>query len=311
MSSKIIFNIPTPIQALVHPLYTDKDVEVYMKREDLIHPEISGNKWRKLKYNIKRAQEEKKGILTFGGAFSNHIYATAQAAKYFELPSIGIIRGSYVDTNNPTLHAATEAGMELQLVSHDVYKLKEEPNHLSRLQEDYPNYLIIPEGGNNDLALLGVAELGKEIVESALVPDLITVSAGTATTAKGLLASIPSASRLCVFSSLKGEFLRERLETEENTNWELNTSAHFGGYARVNAELIQFINQYYKQTNIQLDPIYTGKMVYGLHTILEQNKISKGSKILIIHTGGLQGIQGHNLRYKDKENLIINTKKMA
>ncbi len=305
MEAALSLNIPSPFQTVKHPLYTEKNVQVMIKRDDLIHPEISGNKWRKLKYNIIKAKEEKKGLITFGGAFSNHIYATAFAAKHFCIDSIGIIRGDYVDINNPTLSAATQAGMELQLVPLAVYKQKEEESYLKTLRDKYPDFHIIPEGGNNEWALRGIRELGDEISEEQLSPDLIAVSAGTATTALGLLSSIPSTSKLLCFSSLKGDFLKEKFASEVNKNWELNSEFHFGGYGKVNSELVMFMNAYKNETGIPLDPIYTAKMLYGLHSLLKRGEIAGGSNIVIIHTGGLQGILGHNARYRTKEDMQL------
>jgi len=304
-SSHLPLSIPSPVQYVQHRLYAEKSVEVCIKRDDLIHPQISGNKWRKLKYNIQEALDKNKGILTFGGAFSNHIHATAFAAAHYNLPAIGIIRGLQIDLNNPTLQAAKSAGMELKHLSREDYSKKEDSKFLEELAQNYPDSIIIPEGGNNALALKGVMELGNEIVTGEFVPDLITVSAGTATTAKGLLRSIPAKSKLLCFSSLKGDFLAQRLKSERNQNWELQTDFHFGGYAKMNTELVAFINSYKEETGIQLDPIYTAKMLFGLHSLLQNDELAAGSKILIIHTGGLQGIQGHNYRYAGKEGMQI------
>ena len=202
MNSKLTLQLPSPTESVSLPLYREKEVSVCIKREDLIHPHISGNKWRKLKFNIEKAIREKKGILTFGGAFSNHTYATAYAAQAFKIPSIGIIRGTHVDTDNYTLASVRSAGMQIELVTHDVYRQKNQVSYLDALQKKYPDYLLIPEGGNNDLALEGIKELGDEITTGNFEADYITVSAGTASTAKGLLRSIPHASKLIVFSSL-------------------------------------------------------------------------------------------------------------
>ena len=305
MNSELTLQLPSPIEPVSLPLYREKEVSVCIKREDLIHPHISGNKWRKLKFNIDKAIREKKGILTFGGAFSNHIYATAHTANAFRLPCIGIIRGTYVDRDNHTLASARSVGMKIELVTHDIYRQKNQVSYLKALQKKYPDYLLIPEGGNNDLAMEGIKELGDEITTGNFEADYITVSAGTASTAKGLLRSIPHASKLIVFSSLKGEFLKDEIVAEENTNWELNTDFHFGGYAKVNENLVTFINTYKEETGILLDPIYNAKMVYGLHSLLGQNRINPGSRIMIIHTGGLQGIHGHNARYKEKSSMQI------
>lgn len=305
MNPSLSLQIPSPVQRIDIDLYREKNLEVYIKREDLIHPEVSGNKWRKLKYNIEQAKKENKGILTFGGAFSNHIYATAHAARYFGLPCIGLIRGKYVDLNNPSLSAVRAVGMQLELLSREEYGKKEEEDFLEVLQKKYPDYLIIPEGGNNAKAIEGLKELGKEINDLAFTPDLILVPAGTASTARGLLRSIPKQSQLLVFSSLKGDFLNDRLVLEENENWILQTEFHFGGYARVNADLINTINTFKTQTGIPLDPIYTAKMLYGFHALLERGAIEANSKILLIHTGGLQGILGHNIKYQAQEELRI------
>jgi len=308
----IHLNIPSPVQKIEHPLYDARRLEVFIKREDLIHPEISGNKWRKLKYNIQFALENnKRGIITFGGAFSNHIYATAHACHQFGLQSICYVRGLHVDLNNPTLSSIRQAGGKIIPLEIARYKEKGSQEFLSRIQTKYPNYHIVPEGGDNILATQGVKEMITELYNELLSYDVICVSAGTGNTASSMLLAdlYRYTNKLLVFSSLKGNFLgqeiQSKLKNKHLGNWSMVEDYHFGGYAKTNEELVSFINTYYKETQVLLEPIYTAKMFFGLHDMIEQGKFAETSKILLIHTGGLQGIDGHNMRYKDRDAMQI------
>lgn len=281
-----------------------KDVELYLKREDLIHPIVSGNKFRKLKYNLLEAKNNAASVLTFGGAFSNHIAATAEACKILGLKSIGLIRGEELGekldqtlANNPTLRYAHNKGMQLNFVSRTDYRLKEKLPLINTLKEKYPNLVCLPEGGTNELAIEGC----KEILNSTDDFDVICTSAGTGGTFAGLIeASTPS--QHCIgFSALKGDFLEKDIRRwTSKPNWSLETQYHFGGYAKVNSELIEFINTFHATHKIPLDPIYTGKMLYGIFDKIQAGHFPKNTRILAIHTGGLQGIEGMNALLKQK-----------
>lgn len=281
-----------------------KDVKLYLKREDLIHPIVSGNKFRKLKYSLLEAKKNAASVLTFGGAFSNHIAATAEACKILGLKSIGLIRGEELGekldqtlANNPTLRYAHNKGMQLHFVSRTDYRLKEKLPLINTLKEKYPALVCLPEGGTNELAIKGC----KEILNSTDDFDIICTSAGTGGTLAGLIeASTPS--QHCIgFSALKGNFLEKDIRRwTSKPNWSLETQYHFGGYAKVNSELIEFINTFHATHKIPLDPIYTGKMLYGIFDKIQAGHFPKNTRILAIHTGGLQGIEGMNALLKQK-----------
>ncbi len=288
------------------------DVSLYIKREDQIHPLISGNKYRKLKYNILKAQDENQHtLLTFGGAFSNHICAVALAGKEFGFKTIGIIRGDELKKDfeqtleqNPTLQMAHENGMQFDFVSRSEYRLKHLSNFIDKLREKHGNFYLIPEGGTNELAIKGCEEIlqpeDKEF-------DVICVPIGTGGTISGIINSICDSQKVLGFPALKGDFLNREIDkyTIQNKNWSLINKYHFGGFAKINEELIMFINRFKNETLISLDPIYTGKMLYGLIDMIKHKYFEKGTKILAIHTGGLQGIQGMNIRLKQKQLPII------
>jgi 1-aminocyclopropane-1-carboxylate deaminase len=283
------------------------DVEIYIKREDLIHPLISGNKFRKLKYNLEEAKNrDKSTVITFGGAYSNHIAATAYACKIYNFKSIGIIRGEELEVNfleNPTLKLASEHGMEFIFVSRTLYREKEE--HLPKIIDEniLQNSYIIPEGGTNALAIKGCKEILTPDDESF---DYISCCVGTAGTIVGLIESAKNSQKIIGFPALKGDFHQKIIEQyTSKDNWILNHDYHFGGYGKVNEELILFLNQFYLKYQIPLDPIYTGKMVYGVFDLIQKNYFPKKSKILMIHTGGLQGISGINKELLKKNKTII------
>jgi len=286
-------------------------VSLWMKREDELHPHISGNKFRKLKYNLEEAADrEYHTLLTFGGAYSNHISALAYAARVNGLNSIGIIRGEELATRpdlvteNPTLAFALSQGMQLEFVSRDIYKSRHEEEFVDLLRQRLGDFYLVPEGGTNDLAIRGCEEILQAGDQDF---DYICVSVGTGGTLAGLINSAGPGQEVLGFSSLKGDFLDEEIGeiTMRKDNWRLVNDYHFGGYAKINEKLISFINQYYRSTTIPLDPVYTGKMMYGLVDMVRNNRFEKNSRILAIHTGGLQGIEGMNQKLKKKKLPLI------
>ncbi len=280
---------------------------IYIKREDLIHPIVSGNKFRKLKYNIVQAKvENKTQLLTFGGAYSNHIAAVAYAAKENGFRSIGIIRGDELKSrisDNPTLRFAQKCGMEFDFVSREGYRLKEERTFVENLKQKFGDFYLIPEGGTNELAIKGCEEI---LTQDDEIFNYICCSVGTGGTISGLINSLKPNQKVLGFPSLKGDFLGDEIRKfVKNNCWELIQEYHFGGYGKVNEELIAFINSFLERTGIPLDPIYTGKMVFGVMDLIGANYFPDGSKILLIHTGGIQGIQGMNARLKIKKLPLI------
>jgi len=280
----------------------NQSVSLFIKREDLLHPHISGNKFRKLKYNITTAQEQNQTqLLTFGGAFSNHIVAVAAAGKEYGFQTIGVIRGEELATqieDNPSLKLASDCGMKLEFISREQYRNKNEKKALEFWQKKYGKFYFLPEGGTNDLAVKGCEEI---LTVADDVFDYICCAVGTGGTISGLINSAKPHQKIIGFPALKGGFLQEDIRkfTHEN-NWELHLDYHFGGYGKVTPELIQFLNDFHAQYHIPLDPIYTGKMVFGVIDLIQKNYFPSGSKILLIHTGGLQGVTGMNLQLKNK-----------
>ena len=286
------------------PFQFPNEITLHIKREDLIHPFISGNKFRKLKYNLLKANKENKTqLLTFGGAFSNHIAAVAYAGKKNNFETIGIIRGDELESQiyeNPTLLFAQECGMKFHFVTREEYKDKNTDLFIEKFRNIYGDFYLIPEGGANSLAVKGCEEI---LTEEDSQFSHICCSIGTGGTISGLINSSHSHQKIIGFSSLKGDFLSEDIRKfAVKTNWELITDYHFGGYGKINEELVRFINDFYQQTNIPLDPIYTGKMLYGIVDLIEKDYFPNGAKILAIHTGGIQGIKGMNI-YLKKKNL--------
>lgn len=278
-------------------------ITVAIRREDLIHPFVSGNKFRKLKYNLLQAKEENQTtLLTFGGAFSNHIAAVAFAGKEQNFKTIGIIRGDELQDKiqeNPTLKFAQENGMQFEFVSRSDYSDKENPDFIKQLREKFGSFYLVPEGGTNDLAVKGCGEiLAKEDSQF----DYICCAVGTGGTISGLINSGLPHQKVLGFPALKGDFLREEIcKFAKNHNWQLITDYHFGGYGKVNLELINFINNFSESNKIPLDPVYTSKMVFGVLDLIAKDYFPPNSKILLIHTGGLQGIQGMNQLLEKKQ----------
>lgn len=276
--------------------------KVVMRREDLIHPLISGNKYRKLKYNIKDVKSKKQStLLTFGGAYSNHISATAYAGKVYSVKTIGIIRGEELINkieSNPTLRFAQSCGMKLKFVSRDKYRKKEEAEFLEELKAEFGNFYVLPEGGTNDLAIKGCEEI--LTIDDADF-DFVCCSVGTGGTISGLINGSYKNQKILGFPALKGDFLQQDIRKfAKQENWELITGYHFGGYGKIKPELISFINWFKREYKIPLDPIYTGKMMYGIFDMIKKGFFPKQSKILAVHTGGLQGVEGMNLKLKKK-----------
>ena len=291
------------------PINLPKGISLVIKREDLIHPFVSGNKFRKLKYNLLQAKAENQStLLTFGGAYSNHIAAVAYAGKENGFQTIGIIRGDELADkieNNPTLKFAQECGMQFEFVSRETYRLKTEATFLEQLQQQYGAFYLIPEGGTNAFAIQGCEEI---LTPEDASFDYVACAIGTGGTISGLINSVLPHQKVLGFPALKGDFLQDEIRNfVRQDNWELITDYHFGGYGKVTNDLIDWINQFYEQTQIPLDPVYTGKMVFGIVDLITKNYFPENAKILLIHTGGLQGIQGMNLKLKNKGLPILHT----
>jgi len=275
---------------------------LFIKREDLLHPIVSGNKFRKLKYNLAEAKDKNhKQLLTFGGAFSNHIAAVAFAGKENGFATIGVIRGEelvFKIEENPTLKKAQEAGMHLVFIPREHYRNKDNHIFLEALKLKYGDFFLIPEGGTNALAVKGCEEI---LTNEDSEFDYICCAVGTGGTIAGIINSVRSHQKVLGFPALKGDFLSNDIRKfAKNSNWELMSDFTFGGYAKVTPDYVSFLNAFYQSTKIPLDPVYTGKLVFGVLQLIEQNYFPEHSKILLIHTGGLQGIVGMNQLLKKR-----------
>ena len=270
-------------------------IEVYVKREDVLHKEISGNKFRKLKYNLTEAKDLGfTKLLTFGGAYSNHIAAVAAAGKEFGFETIGVIRGEELQEKfleNPTLKKASENGMQFEFVTRTQYRDKNNAAFLDQLKNKFGNFYLIPEGGTNNLAVKGCKEI---LTDDDELFDFICCAVGTGGTISGIINSLKPHQKAIGFPALKGDFLTEDIQKyAENSQWNLVTDYHFGGYAKINDELKQFMKQFFKKYLISLDPVYTSKTFFGVIDLISKGYFKPDSKILIIHTGGLQGLQSN------------------
>ena len=305
------------IQKLNSGLFTEHNLSVEVLRLDLIHPEISGNKWFKLKRNLQKAKAENfKTIITFGGAFSNHIAATAAACKLEGFNSVGIIRGEESEILNPTLLKAKENGMLLHFVDRETYSKKTDEQFKNELTKIFGEHYLIPEGGNNEEGILGCTEILKPERDH----DIIFCACGTAATYAGILAGSRSDQVVVGISLLKGEntLVKDALDQlhfvfpSKNFSLSGNEALNkniisescitnnycFNGYAKLDKQLIAFKHQFEKEFTIPLDYIYTNKLFYAVFDLIKQNKIKPNSKILIIHCGGLQGNKGFEDRYQ-------------
>ena len=290
-------------------LFTKNNIHVSIKREDLIHPIVSGNKFRKLKYNLLEAKNQNhKTILTFGGAFSNHIAAVAFAGSENGFKTIGVIRGDeLVDKiqENPTLKFAQECGMQFEFVTRNQYHNKNDASFIDYLKLKCGDFYLIPEGGTNELAVKGCEEI---LTADDNEFDYICCCVGTAGTISGIINSSNSVQKILGFPALKGDFLNDEIRTfAKNNNWQLITDYHFGGYAKIADELIDFINEFSSDYKVLLDPIYTAKMAFGVIDLINKGFFEDNSKVLMIHSGGLQGIQGINNILQKQNKTLINT----
>ncbi|CAM3892862.1 MULTISPECIES: 1-aminocyclopropane-1-carboxylate deaminase/D-cysteine desulfhydrase [Pseudoalteromonas] len=287
------------LQKITCPLLSEKKISLSVKRDDQLHPLISGNKWRKLKYNLMAMQAQgKTELVTFGGAFSNHIHACAAAGKHFNIKTHGIIRGPELDWQNPTLQFAKQCGMQLHPVTRLEYRERQNPDYFAQLQARFPNAYILPEGGTNKAALQGCSELAKSLPQA----DFVICPTGSGGTLAGLTEGCDNSTQILGVAVLKqAEYLINEIKSlspiaAQQQNWQLLTQFHDGGYGKFSSELWQFCLMMQSQHQLPLEPIYSGKMMYALWQLIEQDYFPEGSRIIAIHTGGLQGLDG--LRYR-------------
>ncbi len=307
--------LPT-IQPIHSAIAQQAGVELSVLRLDCMHPWVNGNKWFKLKYNLLEAKQRNfTTLLTFGGAYSNHIFATAAAGNLFGFRTIGMIRGEERLPLNPTLSFAVGQGMQLVYLNRDKYRERQTTALQAELQQRFGEVFIIPEGGSNLNGVRGCME----IVNTAAF-DTVCVACGTGTTLAGIVLSLQKGQRVIGFPVLKdGAFLETEIDSwlsnylasglptnyEAIASWELICNYHFGGYAKVNDELLLFSQQFTQEHGIPLDYVYTAKMFYGVMDLLKQGFFARGvgakrlvgrHRLLLIHTGGLQGNLGMEKR---------------
>lgn len=285
--------LPSPVAELHDDRFSAYGLSLFLKRDDLIHPDLPGNKWRKLKYNLRAAAEQgHRTLLTFGGAYSNHIRATAAAGRLFGFTTIGVIRGEEHLPLNETLAYATAQGMRLTYLDRTTYRNKMDPAAVASLRERFGDFYLLPEGGSNEPAVRGCAEIPAEL-SSALDGgyDLVCCPVGTGGTLAGLAYGLPEGVKALGFSVLKGDFLTAevaRLQTatygRTSDNWEVNADFHHGGYAKRTPELDAFIADFAGRHGLQLDRIYAAKMMYGLVTLAEQAAFRPGTSIVALIT---------------------------
>lgn len=290
---------PSPLVQLKAEHWAARGVELWIKRDDLLAPKLNdpfcGNKWRKLQYNLIQAIREKHNtLLTFGGAYSNHIAAVAAAGDLLGLATIGIIRGEEV--SNPCLEQARSRGMQLHFMDRQRYRQKQMAIVQEELQQRFGPCYMIPEGGTNEFAIQGCTLLAREIQQQYNgTPTHMAMACGTGGTLAGIIKGIEGACAVLGVSVLKGNFMertvRELLSAytqKEWTNWSVAEDFHHGGYAKKSKVLNAYIQDFYQQHGILLDPIYTGKLFFALDELLLQGHFSEGSRVIAIHTGGLQ-----------------------
>lgn len=305
-------SITLPVSPL-HPIHDhpgkDRGISLFIKRDDLLHPQIEGSKGRKLAAIVPLIQSDYPGgLVTFGGAFSNHLHAVAVAGKLYNFPTMGILRGEYADLENPTLRFCIQQGMQLHRIPKGQYGQYKKSN-FSELSNTFPGSYILPEGGNTPEAVVACASITTEIIAQLAenqAPERLycCAPAGTGCTAAGMLSGLSSSkAQLWIFPVSSHGFDLEtilRLLPDRNGLIERFRLIHdysFGGFARLQLPVMEFVRQFYQETRIKLDPIYTAKMVFGVFDLLAKGEFPDGSTVVVLHTGGLQGWEGFEARY--------------
>jgi 1-aminocyclopropane-1-carboxylate deaminase len=287
-----IREIKVDIDKIENKFLNEKNISLFLLRLDKIHPEISGNKLFKLYYFLENAVLEKKKIITFGGAYSNHLAATAAACKLYGIKCIGIVRGEQPKQLSNTLLYCIEKGMQLEYISREDYRRKDQEEFKMQLIDIHGDYVLVPEGGYSKTGLEGATRISTLYLDKKLTH--ICCPTGTATTLAGLIKGSSAGQKIIGFTALKGlnDFetsIKFLTGTISYKNYCLINEFHFGGYAKTNPELISFMKSFYKEFEIPTDFVYTGKMMFGVFELIKKNYFPGGSKILCIHTGGLQG----------------------
>ncbi|TPG64500.1 1-aminocyclopropane-1-carboxylate deaminase/D-cysteine desulfhydrase [Hymenobacter nivis] len=293
------------LQDLPEPVAAARGVRLLLWRDDLMSPDLPGNKARKLKYNLREARRLGHGrLLTFGGAYSNHLAAVAAAGRLHGFTTVGLVRGEAAGAPNPTLARCAADGMALHYLDRATYRRRAEPAFLAEMQARFGPAYLLPEGGTNALALKGMAELAAEIRQHVAF-DALAVAVGTGGTLAGLLTGLRGPETAVGVAALKnGGFLKDDIDAltraatgQVFSNYALATGYHFGGYAKYSADLLAFIQQFEDRHSVLLDPIYTGKLLFGVLDLIGQGHFAPGSTVVAVHTGGLQAWAGWQARF--------------
>lgn len=297
------------VQEIHFSEWKDSGVQVFVKREDLIDPKVSGNKWRKLIYNIEQFKLSKKdAVLSFGGAFSNHLHSLARVGEVHGIKTIGIVRGEEPKLLSSTLQDCLDMGMELHFVSREEYRMKDEKSYKEELHEKFGSIYIVPEGGNNYYGLIGCQEILQDVTKDF---NAVMLGLGTGNTFSGIISSGYNADFYGI-SALKGDFHEQDVknflemhlpDSDVYVDWEkvhFIQDKHQGGFAKINQDMIDFARVVYKETDIELDLIYNTKVWMALNDMIKEGKFNPGSKILLVHTGGLQGNRGWETKSGEK-----------
>ncbi len=289
----------TPLERVRHPRIAERGLELYVKREDLLDPRLSGNKSHKLRLNLAAARARGcQRVVSFGGAYSNHLHALAWAGRQAGLQTVGVVRGELVQPLNATLRDAEEWGMQLVPVSRSEYRRRDDPDYVAAVSARYGGAYVIPEGGANALGVAGCSSWARQIREQCPDLDYLCVACGTGATLAGLIAGVGPGPRVLGFSALKGDAgvtqrVQEWLAGHSATaQWDIIPQYHFGGFAKLDAALVTFMDGWHARTRIPLEPVYTAKMFFGILALAEAGYFVSGAKIVAVHSGGLQGLRG-------------------
>jgi 1-aminocyclopropane-1-carboxylate deaminase len=325
MNRKIqeIENIPEiVIENLPDELCSKYGVTLDVMRLDQVDANLSGNKWFKLKYNLIHAHAlNYKCLLSFGGYYSNHLHALAAAGHRFGFETIGVVRGEEPTTYGPTLQDLLDYGMRLKFVPRESYRNKTNEQFLSSLKEEFGDFFLIPEGGSNVLGVKGCTEIVSNLWSNpSRAPDYIVMGCGTGATLAGVILGAQGRCKVFGISALKGaQYLEQNvlnLMTEfgeyegvkllvPNDSWQMLHDYHFGGFAKLTPELVHFMDKFTAGSGLPLEPVYVGKTLYAVHDLIRKAVIPAASRVLFIHTGGLQGVRGMAALMQKQRNRVV------
>ncbi len=281
---------PSPLQAF-HPDWPGADkLNIFIKRDDLIHPVISGNKWRKLSNVFADAHNLPLSIVSFGGGYSNHLHALGYVCKTFNIDCTVIVRGDYSKNMTPMLNDLRRWGINIRFVDRATYHNRHDKRLLAQLHHQYDNALIVPEGGSSSAALTGMTNMMDEI---SVDFDYILAPVASGATLAGIASSLSVRKTACGIAVLKGEQYLESLVSElmpeQQENWYIDHRFHGGGYAKKDAVLTDFCHEMFSTYNIPVEPVYSGKLFFALKNKIAAGEFDRGSTLIALHTGGLQG----------------------